>query len=436
MLRKALTPNQEKLPHNGSKFVQLGLSKQDQKTFHRVSALYFQYLRFLKIKYYPLIQFTKNTNYLDSNLISASAFLKSRLSSFMLNIVSTLISWALPIVSLLITACLFYTSRGIPFSKFIFLLVGIGLMSYLLISGFVFFLKKYKYAKYTTATHRFWRRCLSIFWALEGYLFLVFLYLTIYSNQEPFFMYDNIQAFKDFCTPWSLFLKESALLILLIFIIKQALIFSKNKTTVGVFLYLVFGLWILTYACWCEFNQFLYTLSHYNSVDWTYDSETYTWSIEPEIKRTRVLLHFITICLIAKFWHFVFILGFWVFSLAKWAQSAKVGLSLLGANLQNIVILYLLNWIFMFPWLKLAFRKFLFKNYSNLYVNIRSSGFRLFFIELLSYTSVVVKYLPLGFFNLFPNHAGSFNLGGTSSFNDLLTLNPIRTEVVRSFWNR
>ena len=249
-------------------------------------------------------------------------------------------------------------------------------------------------------------------------------------------MYDNIQAFKDFCTPWSLFLKESVLLILLIFIIKQALIFSKNKTTAGVFLCLVVGLWVLTYACWCEFNQFLYTVSHYNSVDWTYDPETYTWSIEPEIKRTRVLLHFITICLIAKFWHFVFILGFWVFSLAKWAQSAKVGLSLLGANLQNIVILYLLNWNFMFPWLKLAFRKFLFKNYFNLYVNIRASGFRLFFSELLSYISVVTKYLPLSFFNLFPGILSSLNLGSISSFNELLTFNPIRIEAARSLWNK
>ena len=29
-----------------------------------------------------------------------------------------------------------------------------------------------------------------------------------------------------------------------------------------------------------------------------------------ETKKTRILLHFITMCIIAKFWHFIFILGF------------------------------------------------------------------------------------------------------------------------------
>ena len=67
---------------------------------------------------------------------------------------------------------------------------------YWLVSGFVFFFKKYQYRYFTSAIQRFWRRSFTIFWAIEGCIFVIFLYLTLNANQEPVYMYDNSQIYK------------------------------------------------------------------------------------------------------------------------------------------------------------------------------------------------------------------------------------------------
>ena len=45
--------------------------------------------------------------------------------------------------------------RDIPVNKHLFAILSLLAFTYLLVSGFVFFLKKYRYGKYTTAMHRF-----------------------------------------------------------------------------------------------------------------------------------------------------------------------------------------------------------------------------------------------------------------------------------------
>ena len=67
---------------------------------------------------------------------------------------------------------------------------------YWLISGFVFFTKKYKFGKFTSAIQRFWRRSFIIFWLIESSLFIVFIYLLFNASQEPVFAYDFIQIKK------------------------------------------------------------------------------------------------------------------------------------------------------------------------------------------------------------------------------------------------
>jgi hypothetical protein len=129
-----------------------------------------------------------------------------------------------------------FVLRDIPVNKFLFTVVSLGFFTYLLISGFVFFLKKYKYGKYTTAMHRYWRRTFAIFWLLEGYLFLVFLYLAVFSSQEPFFGYDNIQFFKDFTYPWRLFLQETATLIAIILVLRYCLGRLKDMSSTKIYM--------------------------------------------------------------------------------------------------------------------------------------------------------------------------------------------------------
>ena len=113
--------------------------------------------------------------------IIVSSRIVSRITPFKVlkTFVKFFIKWLLPLIISCCTLVLLFALRDIPVNKFLFTIVSLGFFTYLLISGFVFFLKKYKYGKYTTAMHRYWRRTFSIFWLLEGYLFLVFLYLGI-----------------------------------------------------------------------------------------------------------------------------------------------------------------------------------------------------------------------------------------------------------------
>jgi hypothetical protein len=278
-----------------------------------------------------------------------------------------------------------FTLRDIPVNKFMFTVISIGFFTYLLISGFVFFLKKYKYGKYTTAMNRYWRRTFSIFWLLEGFLFSVFLYLAVFSSQEPFFGYDNAQFMKNFTYPWRLFIQETSTLVFIIIIARYALLRLKDISTFKLYTIITVITVLFLTMTWSEFYQFYYVLNHYNALDWTFDEDTFTWSMELETKKTRILLHFITICIVAKFWHFIFILAFWIFSVSRWLQTDRIHYSLFSANLQNFVILYLLNWIVMYPWFKYTFRRHLYKNYTWMYTNFRNTGTRIFFIDIVNY---------------------------------------------------
>jgi hypothetical protein len=63
--------------------------------------------------------------------------------------------WVLPIT--IITLFVYYSFfiKSLPFSKVFFSYILLGNMFYLLISGFVFFFKKYQYRLYTSAIQRF-----------------------------------------------------------------------------------------------------------------------------------------------------------------------------------------------------------------------------------------------------------------------------------------
>lgn len=306
-------------------------------------------------------------------------------------VIKFIIRWSISLFLATLTAIVLYALRDVPVNKFLFICMSVGFFTYLLISGFVFFLKKYRYSKYTTAMHRYWRRTLSIFWLLEGFLFCVFLYLAIFSSQEPFFGYDNPQFMKDFTYPWRLFTQETSMLIFIIIITRYALVRLKDIAPFKLYTIILTVTLLFLSMAWGEFYQFYYILNHYNALDWVFDEDTGTWSLDYETKKTRILLHFITICVIAKFWHFAFILIFWMFSVSRWIQSERVHYSLFSSNLQHFIILYLLNWIVMYPWFKYAFRRHLYKNYTWMYTNFRNTGSRIFFMDLVNYGSTILE---------------------------------------------
>ena len=302
----------------------------------------------------------------------------------------------------------------LPFSKILFQWFLLTMFFYWLISGFVFFIKKYQYRYFTSSIQRFWRRSFIIFWAIEGFLFLIFLYLTLNANQEPVFMYDNSQVYKTHFFSWRYFLGKifpSTLLIIFCYFILLSLkwnIFSKSN-----FLCLIVTA-LLCYVMWQEFYQFFHLMSFYGNLNWVYDMEDHLWNLEVEFKRTRITNHFVTIALVAKFWHLVFVFVFWMFTVIRCLEIGRIRYPLFSANFQNFIIVYMMAWAYMYPWFKFIVKKFAEMPYFWFYVNTRRMGIFIFFNDFkLFYQSVIGSignwlYLFSGEFDYFFNNYSFF----------------------------
>jgi len=294
----------------------------------------------------------------------------------------------------------------LPFNKVVFQWFMALMFFYWLISGFVFFIKKYQYRYFTSSIQRFWRRCFAIFWMLECYLFLWFLYLTLNANQEPVFMYDNIQVYKTHLFSWKLFLLKLFPLTLLI-IFTYFLLLSLKWNTFSKTNYLCVLITImLFYVMWMEFYQFFHIVSYYGNLSWVYDIEDHLWNLEAEWKRTRVSNHFVTICLIAKFWHLVFVFVFWMFFVIRGLEISRLRYPLLSANFQNFIIIYIMGWLYMYPWVKYIIKKFLEMPYFWFYINNRRLLVYIFFND-----------LKLFYYNVFDNLFNFININKLFTYN-------------------
>jgi len=290
--------------------------------------------------------------------------------------------------------------RLLPFNKVFFEWTCLWMFSYWLLSGFVFFIKKYQFGKYTTVIQRFWRRSYILFWLLEGCLFFVFFYLTINASCELFYMYDQIQIFKTRLFSWRFFIFKLLPLTFLI-VLGYIYLLSVRWTTFSKnIMLLVFLTGVLTYVVWIEFYQFFHILNFYGNLYWVYDIEEHTWLLEVEPRRTRIVNHYSNLLMILKFWHIVFIYGFWLFFLLRSCEIKRVRYPLLSANLQNFIILYIFAWVSMYPWFKFYYRKTLDIPYYWFYLNTRNYGVRVFWNDLkLIYYSLTSNFSFDAFFN-------------------------------------
>ena len=317
--------------------------------------------------------------------------------------------WIFPL--LIVFSVIYFTIvlRALPFNKIIFGWICILMFIYWLISGFVFFFKKYQYGKYTTSVQRFWRRSYILFWMIEGGTFLVFLFFTLNSSQESFYMYDQINIFKTHLYSWKYFLLKLFPIIILIVSTYLLILSLKWNLYSKQSIILLLITFLLSYMVWLEFYQFFHVLNFYGNLNWIYDIDDHSWSLELEPRRTRMVNHYVMLLFILKFWHIIFIYGFWIFFVLRCWETKRIRYPLLSANFQNFIILYIFAWVFMYPWFKFYFRKFLDIPYYWFYINNRKIFIRIFFNDLkLIYYSLIHFYEN---FNL--NFLNSFN---TSSF--------------------
>ena len=272
-------------------------------------------------------------------------------------------------------------SGYLPFNKILFAWLVSIMSFYWLMSGFVFFVKKYQYSNFTAAIQRFWKRSYIIFWILEIFVFLIFMYLTLNANQESFYMFDNIQFFKTKLFSWRSFIFKLYPITFLL-ILSNIFILALRWT-----IFNKLSIWLivfsggLLYIFWGEFYQFMFISTYHTNFDWIFDFDEYKWEADIDEFKTRNINNFVVLLIVLKFWHIVFIIFFWLFFVLRSLELTKVTYTLFSVNAQNMLILYIFSWILMYPWFKYVFRHFLDMPYKWFYVNNRNLFNRVIFYD-------------------------------------------------------
>lgn len=281
--------------------------------------------------------------------------------------------------------------RSLSFGKVTFVWLIAAMFSYWMMSGFVFFIKKYQYSKFTSSIQRFWRRTLSYFWLVEFYLIGIFLWALLNANQEPIFMYDQISIFKTHHFSWRLFLIKIVPVILLILLTYIVMISMKWNTYSKSSILLLGITLLLLYIFWAEFYQFFHVVNFYGNLNWSFDTDENLWTLELEPRKTRNLNTFVSFCLMVKFWHLVFVLAIWLFFIMRSNELRRARYPLLSANFQNFLIIYFFSIIHMIPWIKNFYRRFFDNPYYWFFNSARNIGYKIFFTD--------IKLIYYGFFN-------------------------------------
>lgn len=355
------------------KFFLKTISNQYKNIFFDNFRIFFR-LNFFKSGFYMLYN---NLNYKKTYFNILNSFLYGWVSFF--NFFS---KWSLPLLLLGIFIYYSIIIKSLPFNKVLFVWCAIFMTLYWIISGFVFFFKKYQYGKFTSVIQRFWKRTLILFWLIEGGLLLVFIFLILNSTVYLYNGVNQIQIFQTHLFSWRIFLMK--LMPTTILLLTTYLFLLNNKwqpLNKNIFL-ILFLTSLLLYITWVEFYQFYHLMNYYNNLVWSYEWLDKFWVIKPDLRKTAQTNHIVSILLILKFWHVLFVLGVWLFFVLRSEESGRSRYPLIAGNFLNFVMLYLLTWAYMYPWFKWFFRRYFNYSYKWFYQNNRSLSLRLFYNDL------------------------------------------------------
>lgn len=255
---------------------------------------------------------------------------------------------------------MFYTIYffQIQFLKQLAIWLVIGLIFYWLISGFNFFIKHYQFGKFTSQIQRFWKRTNTYFWLIEGFLILLFFYYFLNSSQEPIYMYDYSALNQEYLVSLNVIYCNIVILAFVIYLV-YIVLFQLNFTSwYQQSLYLILVSSFIFFTFFIETYQFYYLLNSFSEKLWVFSEETNMWLLTQDAPIMRCKHYYLMVYLVAKYWHFLFIFLSWVFFMAKNLEKKQTNYVLLGANLQNLILLFVLNLSCYAQWIKWFYRRF------------------------------------------------------------------------------
>jgi hypothetical protein len=325
-----------------------------------------------------IVKFQKNINIYSSIIQKFIVKLKSFSSALLFNLKWIIVAALISVIYFIVS--LYYIQIDLTKQTALWYLFAI--LYYLLMSTFNSFLIKYKYGKFTSAIQRFWKRTGMVFWLIEGFLFLLFFYYFLNSSQEPLYMFDYSALNQELLIQLKTTYKNILLLSLAIYLSfiliynLNYLLFSQSITILLVILLIVF------YSLYVESYQFVYVISLFADKNWLFEDSSQSWMLDMEQNGMRVKQQYFVYCLIAKYWHFIFIFISWFFFFIKSLESKKITYTTLGYNTQNLLILYVLNIMCLIQWLKYSSKKFLEVTYYWFHIQYDEKFFNHAFMEL------------------------------------------------------
>lgn len=304
------------------------------------------------------------------------------------NALKTLI---LPVVISLFLCLILLDYYNVNFIRQIAAWGVVGLIFFWLMSGFNFFLKRYRFGKFTAAIQRFWKRTNTYFWLIEGFLFSLFFYYYLNSSQEVYYFFDESNLNQTHLTSLVNGYFSFFFLIIVIFysfylmlntpnfVYKQAVLHLK---LISVFLIIIFLL---------ECYQFYYVVTLFFEITWVFNPKLNLWVLDWHSSKIRVKNQYFLLALIAKYWHFLFIFFSWLFFILKSFEQKRIHYTLFGVNLQNCLLLLILNLLFHINWLKWIVRRYYDTIYYWFFTDYNNWFLKNFTLELFNFFSTTLS---------------------------------------------
>jgi hypothetical protein len=227
-----------------------------------------------------------------------------------------------------------------------------------LVSSFNFFLRRYRFGKFTAAIQRFWKRSFVYFWLVEGFLFFLFFYFFLNSSQECTYFYDESSINKLFLLSLINVYISCILILLLIFLLYFLLININNLSFFQELLLIFLSILVFVYVYLVETYQFYFIITLFTPSNLEFDDDLNVWVLVSTIDVVRVKKQYFLVILLLKYWHFLFIFCSFIFFICKSYEQRKLSYQLLSFNLQNLFILLFLTICLNFQWVKWVFWRF------------------------------------------------------------------------------
>lgn len=263
-----------------------------------------------------------------------------------------------------------YTLENIPVSKLFFVWASWGSFLYIFISGFNFFGKKYTYGKYTEALQRFWKRSFSIFWLIEGFVFTAFIFLAFNASSEVVYSYDPQVFFKLRLISLRFFFFKMLALTFLIFLFNLVSMLSLKKKF-NIFIFNTTSLFVIIIFL-IESDQYISILNYCSFFEWSFNHSDF--ALDSDFRRTRTINSYVFLIGLAKYLHILFIVFIWFFNLSKNLENLETRDYISSACIQNAIILYLLNWFSIYPYVKYFFKTYYYSTFSWFFFDFKNDS--------------------------------------------------------------